>query len=111
MKSAFGNLNVRFTKLAFLKHCFPSANAKFVLFVKDTRRAPLYAGPSSPAFLKHLYPDAKIGNARAASLLSRGARPAFQSHNARAPFISQDMSSATQNLTSQLCEARIILAS
>ena len=79
VKSAFGNLNVRFTKLAFLKHRFPNANAKIVLFVKDTRRVPLYAGPSNPAFLKHLCPDAIIGNTRAASLLSRDARLAFQS--------------------------------
>ena len=77
VKSAFGNLNVRFTKLVFLKHCFPNANAKFVLFIKDTRHAPLYAGPSSPAFLRHLCPDAIIGNTRAASLLSRDARLAF----------------------------------
>ena len=114
MKYAFDNLNVRFTKLAFLKHRFlnaTSSNAKSVLFVKDTRPAPLYAGPSSPAFLKHLYPDATIGNARVASLLSRGARLVFQSHNARAAFILQDVSSASQNLASQLCEVRIALRS
>ena len=74
MRPAFGNLNVRFTKLAFLKHRFPKSNAEFVLFVKDTRRAPpLYAGPSSPVFLKHLCPDVIIGNTRAVSLLSRDA--------------------------------------
>ena len=94
MKYAFGNPNVRFTKLAFLKHRFPnttSSNAKSVFFIKDTRPAPLYlyAGPSRPAFLKHLYPDATIGNARAASLLSP----------------------TPQNLASQLCEARRTLAS
>jgi len=107
VKSAFGNLNVRFTKLAFLKHRFPnvsSSNAKSVLFIKDTRPAPLhlYTGPSRPAFLKHLYPDATIGNARSASLLSRDARLAFQSHNVRAAF----MSSTSQNLASQLYEVR-----
>ena len=75
---------MRFTKLAFLKHRFLNANAKFVLFIKYTRHAPLYAGPSSPAFLKHLCPDATIGNTRATSLLSRDARLAFQSHDARA---------------------------
>ena len=110
VKYAFGNLNVRFTKLAFLKHRFlnaTSSNAKSVLFVKDTRPAPLYAGPSSPAFLKHLCPDVIIGNTRAASLLSRDARLAFQSCDARVAF----MSPTSQNLASQLCEARRTLAS
>ena len=82
MKSAFGNPNVRFTKLAFLKLRFPNAtssNMRSVLFIQDTRPAPLhlYAGPRRPAFLKHLYPDETIGNARVASLLNRGARLAF----------------------------------
>jgi len=109
VKSAFGNLNVRFTKLAFLRQRFPNAtssNAKSVLFIKDTRPAPLYAEPSSPAFLKYLYPDVTIGNARAASLLSRDARLAFQCRNARAAFINP----TSQNLASQLCEARRTLA-
>ena len=83
VKSAFGNLDVRFTKLAFLKHYFPNANAKFVLFIKDMRHAPLYAGPSSPAFLKHLCLDAIISNTRAASFLSRDARLAFRGRDAR----------------------------
>ena len=107
---AFGNLNVRFTKLTFLKHRFlnaTSSNEKSVLFVKDTRPVPLYAGPSSPAFLKHLYPDATIGNTRAASLLSRDARLAFRGRDVRAAF----MSPVSQNPASQLCEARRTLAS
>ena len=104
MKFAFGNLNVRFTKLAYR---FPNTNAKFVPLVKDTRHAPLYVGPSSTAFLKHLCPDAIIGNTRAASLLSRDARLAFRSRDARAAF----MSPVSQNPASQLCESRITLAS
>ena len=116
VKFAFGNLNVRFTKLAFLKLRFPNAtssNVRSVLLIQDTGPAPihLYAGSRRPAFLKHLYPDATIDNARVASLLSRGARLAFQSHNAKAAFILQDVSSASQNLASQLCEARRTLAS
>ena len=68
MKFAFGNLNVRFTKLACLKLRFPNAtssNVRFVLLIQDTRPAPLhlYTGPRRPAFLKHLYPDAIICNA------------------------------------------------
>jgi len=31
---------------------------------QDMRPAPRYAGPSSPVFLKHLYSDAMISNAR-----------------------------------------------
>ena len=116
MKYVFGNLKVRFAKLAFLKLRFSNAainSARSVLFIRDTRPAPLhlYEGPRRPAFLKHRYPDAIISNARAASLLSRGARLAYRSQNTRAAFILQDVSSASQNLVSQLCEARIILTS
>ena len=93
MKFVFGNLNVRFTKLALLKHHFPNANAKLVPLVKDTRHASLYTEPSSPAFLKRLCPDAIINNTRAASLLSRDAGLEFRSHDARAAF----MSPASQN--------------
>jgi len=55
-------------------------------------------GASSPAFLKRLCPDAITSNARAASLISRDARLAFRSHDAR---------TASQNLTTQLYEARM----
>ena len=116
VKSAFGNLNVRFTKLAFLKLHFSNAtisSARSVLLIRDTRPAllQLYVGPRRPAFLKYRYPDATISSARAASLPSRGSRLTFQSQNARAAFILQDVSSTSQNLASQLCEARIILTS
>ena len=103
MKFAFGNLNVKFTKPALLKHRFPNANAKLVPLVKDARHAPLYTGPSSPAFLKRLYPDAIINNTRTASLLSRDARLSFRSHDARIAF----MSLVSLNLASQLGEARM----
>ena len=116
MKSAFENPNVRFTKLAFLKLHFSNAtisSVRSVLLIRDTRPAllQLYVGPRRPAFLKCRYPDVTISNARATSLLSRGARLAFQSQNVRAAFILQDVSFASQNLASQLCEARIALRS
>ena len=75
-KSAFGSPNVRLTKLAPLKPHSPYAKAKLAHLVKCKRHAPLGEGPSSPASLKRLCPDAIISNAIVASLLSRDARRA-----------------------------------
>ena len=57
-KSAFGNPNVRFTKLVPLKPYSPDAKAKLARLVEYKRYAPLGTGPSCPASLKRLCPDA-----------------------------------------------------
>ena len=76
-KSAFGSPNVRFTKWAPLKPHSSDTKAKLARLVEYKRHTPLGVGPSSPASLKRLCPDAIISNAIAASLLSRDARRAF----------------------------------
>ena len=101
-KSAFGNPNVRFTKLAPLKPHSPDAKAKLAYLVKY-KSALLGMGPSSPAIFKRLCPDAIISNVRAASLISRDAKLTLRSRDARAVF----MRPASLNPASQLYKARM----
>ena len=89
-------------RLAFLRLHLSNVtfnSVRSVPLLRDTRPASLQhnAGLRRSMFLKCRQPDAINNNARSASLLSRGTRPASQSQNARVASVLRNVSSAFLN--------------